>query len=384
MLPSALGSGGAKRYALLFNNNAELRATGGIAGAISELTADAGRIELGRQLVPDDLNPAEGNGLPVTAEERALFGVRLGEYVQNVNLTPDFVRSGELTAALWQNSQGERLDGVVSIDAVALTGLLDATGPITVGDREITAEDATSVLLVDVYREIADRAQQDAFFGDVTRAVFDKLFSEGTPLVALLKQFSTAAAEGRIAVWFSDPALQTMTAGGTLGGPLAQLSDDGAPVGVFFADGTAGKMDGYLEGSVTATCSGQKGSRTIAATATLASTAPDDIATAPWVVTGPGVSGLPAGHIRTMVQFGATDSLRPTGITVDGEEVELRTRMIDGHPVAVAMVDLAPGHVSVVEAEFTVLPSRSPTVDRVVATPTATSFENYAERGTCG
>ncbi|WP_426625041.1 DUF4012 domain-containing protein [Leifsonia sp. McL0607] len=384
VLPGALGVDGAKRYALLFNNNAELRTTGGIAGAISELTTDSGRIELGRQLVPDDLNPAENDGIAVTPEERALFGVQLGEYVQNVSLTPDFVRSGELTDSLWQKSQGTGLDGVVSIDTASISHLLAATGPITVGGRQITAENATAVLLTDVYREIGDRSQQDVFFGELTRAMFDKLFSSSTPLVTLAKQFSAAADEGRISVWFADPALQKATAGGALGGPLAQLSDDGAPVGVFFADGTAGKMDGYLEGTVTATCSAQKGSRSIAATATLASTAPEDIATAPWVVTGPGVTGLPAGHIRTMVQFAGTDSLRPVRITVDGEAARMVTRMIDGQPIVVAMVDLAPGQVAVVETEFTVLPTRSPTVDRVVATPTATSFERYAERGTCG
>ncbi len=384
VLPGALGADGAKRYALLFNNNAELRTTGGIAGAISELTTDSGRIDLGRQLVPADLNPAEGDGVAVTPEERALFGVQLGEYIQNVSLTPDFVRSGELTAALWQKSQGMGLDGVVSIDTATISHLLAATGPITVGGREINADNATAVLLTDVYREIGDRDQQDVFFGELTRAMFDKLFSSSTPLVTLAKQLGAAADEGRISVWFADPALLKVTAGGTLSGPLAQLSDNGAPVGVFLADGTAGKMDGYLEGTVTATCSAQKDSRSIAATATLVSTAPEDIATAPWVVTGPGVSGLPAGHVRTMVQFAGTDSLRPVRITVDGEEVRMVTRMIDGHPVVVAMVDLAPGQVSVLETEFTVLSTRTPVIDRVVATPTATSFEHYAERGTCG
>lgn len=384
VLPHALGADGAKRYALLFNNNAELRTTGGIAGAISELTADAGRFDLDRQLVPEDLNPAEGDGLAVTPEERALFGIQLGEYVQNVNLTPDFIRSGELTADLWQKSQGNALDGVISIDTVTISHLLEATGPITVAGRQINAQNATSVLLTDVYRDIPSRAQQDAFFGEVTRAMFDKLFSSSTPLIAMAKQLVAAADEGRISVWFADPALQTVTKSGTLGGPLAQLNDDGAPVGVFFADGTAGKMSTYLEGSVAATCTAEKGNRTIAATATLLSAAPADIATAPWVVTGPGVDGLPAGHIRTMVQFAATDSLRPTSITVDGKPVAMVSRMIGGHPVAVAMVDLAPGQKATVEAEFRVLSKRAPAVDRVVVTPTATSFEQHAERGTCG
>lgn len=395
VLPAAIGASGAKNYALLFNNNAELRTTGGIAGAISALTADGGRIELGQQLVPDQLNPAEGAGLAVSPEERALFGPQLGEYIQNVNLTPDFVRSGELTAAHWRAALGQELDGVVSIDTATIGLLLAATGPITVAGRELNSENASRVLLRDVYLEIESRDDQDVFFGELTRAMFDKLFGAGTGTVTVLKALGTAVDEGRISVWFADTALQREIAGGPLAGPLAQLTDRGAPVGVFLADGTAGKMDSYLEGSVTATCnapvakdSAQKGTAkdgsTVTATATLASTAPADVAQYPWVVTGPGVPGLPAGHIRTMVQFAATDSLRPHRVTVDGTEVTAVSRMIDGHPVSVVQVDLAPGAVSVVVAEFTALPTRSPTVDRVVATPTATEFEHFAEPGTCG
>lgn len=392
VLPDAIGAGGAKRYALLFNNNAELRTTGGIAGAISELNADHGRIDLGRQLIPDQLNPAEGAGLAVTPQERALYGTRLGGYVQNVNLTPDFVRSGELTAAHWRAALGDDLDGVVSIDTATIGLLLEATGPITVAGRELNSENASRVLLRDVYLEIGTREQQDVFFGELTRAMFDRLFGAGTHTVPVLKALGTAAEEGRISLWFADPALQREIAGGPLGGPLARLSDDGAPVGVFLADGTAGKMDSYLEGSITATCDtatataarGGASARTITATATLVSTAPADIASFPWVVTGPGVPGLPTGHIRTMVQFASTDSLRPSRMTIDGEPVTPVTRTVDGRPVSMAMVDLAPGAVSVVVAEFTALPTRSPTVDRVVATPTATEFEHFAEPGTCG
>ncbi|WP_370054508.1 DUF4012 domain-containing protein [Leifsonia sp. EB41] len=399
VLPAAIGANGAKNYALLFNNNAELRTTGGIAGAISELTAQGGRIELGQQLIPDQLNPASGAGLAVTPEERALFGPQLGEYIQNVNLTPDFVRSGELTAAHWRAALGQELDGVVSIDTATIGLLLSATGPITVAGRELNSENASRVLLRDVYVEIESRDEQDVFFGELTRAMFDKLFGSGTGTVPVLKALGTAVDEGRISLWFADPALQREIAGGPLAGPLAQLTDRGAPVGVFLADGTAGKMDSYLEGSVTSTChapakkasaekdaakGAAKVGSTVTATATLVSTAPADIASFPWVVTGYGVPDLPTGHIRTMVQFAATDSLRPQRVTVDGEEVAAVSRMIDGHPVSVVQVDLAPGAVSVVVAEFAALPTRSPTVDRVVATPTATEFEHFAEPGTCG
>ena len=405
VLPGAIGGGRAKNYALLFNNNAELRTTGGIAGAMSELTADGGRIELGRQLVPEDLNPPAGAAIPVTPEERALFGTRLGGYIQNVNLTPDFSRSGELTAAHWRAALGAELDGVVSIDTASIGLLLEATGPITVDGRVLNKDNASKVLLRDVYLEIGGRDQQDAFFGELTRVMFDKLFGAGTGTVPVLKALGTAVDQGRISIWLADGELQRELAGGPLAGPLAQLTDDGAPVGVFLADETAGKMDTFLEGSVTATChapaatpsagdTGKSGTgkastekktgRTVTATATLVSTAPEDIASYPWVVTGPHVPDLTTGHIRTQVQFATTDSLRPTRVSVDGEAVTAVTRVIDGHSVSIATVDLAPGAVSVVVAEFAALPTRSPTVERIVATPTATEFEHYAEPGTCG
>ena len=49
LLPPMLGADGTRRYLFLFQNNAEIRATGGIPGAFALLTADDGRLRLGQQ-----------------------------------------------------------------------------------------------------------------------------------------------------------------------------------------------------------------------------------------------------------------------------------------------------------------------------------------------
>lgn len=384
ILPVAFGGDGAKHYGLLFNNNAELRTTGGIAGAISEITADAGTISLGDQLVPDDLNAASANAPETTRVESTLFGPQMTEFIQNVNITPDFARAGELTSDMWQRTRGSGLDGVLSIDTVTLARVLAVTGPVTVEGREITAENATQLLLSDIYREIPSRDAQDVFFAEVTRSVFDKVLHGGASPIALAKALNTASSEGRISLWFADPALQAGLKGSDVAGPTARLNDNGAPVGVFLVDDTRGKMDYYLRGSLAAATCESGGKQRITTTATLRSDAPADIVDAPWYVTGAGQSDTPVGSIRTMVQFASTESLQPERITVDGKPVALKWATIDDRRVAVTQIDLAPGASATVKADYVVRSGAAPTIDKIVATPTATPFEHTIERGRCG
>ena len=67
-----LGGEGERRYLVAFQNNAEVRATGGMPGSLVTLTARDGRLEMGRSLTPDAF---EGNGRigEPTAAELELF-----------------------------------------------------------------------------------------------------------------------------------------------------------------------------------------------------------------------------------------------------------------------------------------------------------------------
>src|SRR4028118_1271700 len=46
LLPPMLGAGGKRTYLVLFQNTAEIRATGGIPGSVATLTADKGALSL--------------------------------------------------------------------------------------------------------------------------------------------------------------------------------------------------------------------------------------------------------------------------------------------------------------------------------------------------
>jgi hypothetical protein len=120
LAPAMLGSETKRRYLLLIQNNAEIRASGGIPGALAEVTADRGRLSLGQQATAVGLGPFVPP-VAVDPQQKDIYSVRLGKFVQDVNLTPDFPTTASVVKQMWETrNPGETLDGVISIDPVAL------------------------------------------------------------------------------------------------------------------------------------------------------------------------------------------------------------------------------------------------------------------------
>ena len=137
VLPAMLGVDGARNYLLVFQNNAELRATGGLPGAVSVLRAEDGAVRMTRQVAGNSFPRTRKSVLPLSPGEEAVHGDVLGTYFLNANLQPDFPRAADLWRARWEQLHPERLDGVLSVDAVAMSYLLGATGPVEVNRGEI-------------------------------------------------------------------------------------------------------------------------------------------------------------------------------------------------------------------------------------------------------
>jgi hypothetical protein len=119
LIPSMLGS--RRHYLLVVQNNAEVRATGGMPGALALVDTHDGRIRMSRQATASGFPELDRPVLPLTAQERAVFGTQLGTFFQDANFSPDFPRAAELLAARWRQRYGGTLDGVVSVDPVALS-----------------------------------------------------------------------------------------------------------------------------------------------------------------------------------------------------------------------------------------------------------------------
>lgn len=297
LLPAMLGVEGPRNYLVLFQNNAELRASGGIPGATAILTVTNGNVSLTAQRSTLDYPRLDEPVLPLTAAETELYGTIMGRYVQDVNLTPDFSRTGELAKTMAEPIVKVPIDGVLTIDPYVLSYVLAATGPVQLADGSIlTSDNAVSVLLSDVYNSIREPAEQDRYFASVATTVFDVLRTGNTDAAKLLNAIVTGGDEGRIRVWSADAKEQEMLAETTMAG--VPTADIGSVVGVYLNDATGGKMGYYLRGVVTAGCIGAEQHIRVE----LDNEAPADAASSlTGFVTGNGVYGVPAGSIRTQV-----------------------------------------------------------------------------------
>jgi len=349
LLPPMLGADEKRDYLFLFQNNAELRAGGGIPGATSVVSANAGSVELIEQSSSGDFRGAAPEPvLPLTQQEQSLFTDILGRFIQNATLTPDFSRSGEIAQARWAQLTGEQVDGVVAIDPVALSYLLEATGPVRVADgTELTSDNAVDVLLSGVYERFADEPQlQDAYFAAAAAAVFDQVSSFDGSATDMLTALARGVEERRILVWSADEGEQSLLDSTPLAGQLPATTEDVSGFGIYFNDATGAKMDYYLDaiiGGESVTCRNDRRPEFTVGFG-LTSSAPADAAeTLTRYVTGGGVFGVEPGRIRTEALIYVPPGAAIVEGRVNGEVVPFNVQEHEGRLVAKFIVELAPG-----------------------------------------
>jgi hypothetical protein len=356
LLPPMLGADEPRSYLLLSLNNAELRATGGIPGAIAVLKVDDGAVTLGDLSSAGALGEFASPVLPLSPAEEVLYGSLLGTYMQDANYTPDFSRTGALAQAMWSERTGDTVDGVIAVDPVALSYVLAATGDVDTGAGiTLTSENAAQILLSDVYAMFPVPAEQDAFFAAVTGNIFAAVTEGQADGKTLVSALSRAAQENRIHVWSAHASEQEQLVGTAVEGAVPVSDADTTAYGVYLNDATGAKMDYYLDGDVAIASNVCRNDQrpTFEVRVRLGSSAPIDAGTSlPGYVTGAGNYGVDPGNIRTNVFVYAPEGSQPFSVTIDGEEYAFVAADHDGHSVAGVTVELAPGQSSVIAMKF--------------------------------
>ncbi|MEP9363469.1 DUF4012 domain-containing protein [Nocardioides sp. CN2-186] len=327
VMPAMLGEDSAQNYLLVFQNNAEIRATGGLPGAVSLVSADHGKVEMTRQVAANTFGKTAKPVLPLSVAERKTYGTILGTYFLDANLQPDFARAADLWKTRWEQVYPGDIDGVLSIDPVAISYLLGATGSVQVGDMTLTADNAVDELLHQVYLRYPAPAAQDRYFRAVARAVFDKVSQGVESPQDLVSALTRGVREHRIYAHSFDPQVQDTIATTAVAGDLVTDPNADPQVGVYVNDGTAAKMSYYLRYDVNVSstyCT--NGVQGLAGDATFVSDAPPDAASLPRYVTGGGVFGPKPGS-----QFVIAYLYGPVGGSISG-------LMINGRPIPSAAV----------------------------------------------
>lgn len=373
LVPPMLGSDGPRNYLLLFQNPAELRALGGIPGAVAQIRTEGGKIEMTRQASTADFPFYPTSVLPLTPVTTSIYGDIVGQYLQNVTMTPHFAESAALAQEMWKKETGITVDGVIAIDPVSLSYILKATGPIRLatGD-ELTSGNAVKLLLSDVYNRYVKPPDQDKFFASAAEAIFGAVSSGKLDTKAFASALTRAGDEHRLLIWSAHPAEQTIVAQTTLAGGLPESDAETRRFGVYLNDATGAKMDYYLSvhyaiGS--AVCASDNRPN-YSLTITLANTAPLDAATTlkPYVTGGRGF-GVAPGNIRTNLAIYAPEGVQGLAALRDDDKLSYNLDFDSKRQVALSQVELEPGQSTVLR--FNYLSEKPSAADlEIVSTPT--------------
>jgi hypothetical protein len=258
---------------------------------------------------------------------------------------------------MWEQQSGTTVDGVISIDPVALSYILDAVGPVTMADGEtITKDNVVELTESTAYIRFAtDNSARKAYLQDVASAVVRKMTAHLQTPRALLDALGKAVSEGRIAVWSASPDEEQIIADTPLG---HTVPDDPAPyAGVVINNIGGNKLDYYLTRQITyeaGTC--ESNTRKSIVTVRLTNNIPDQ----PLPDYVAGESGLtdfhvdvPRGTNMTSVALLATKGATLSGVYVNGIRTRAFGGMERGHPIFEVQLGLQRAQPTVVRYELT-------------------------------
>lgn len=189
-----LGANGPRVYLFLFQNNAELRPTGGFIGSYGLLKVNNGHI--GKLFVDGIFNP-DGQLKENIVPPAPIQKVSAAWSLHDSNWWPDFPTSAEKATFFYEKTGGPTVDGIITLTPTVIEDLLRLTGPIDMPEYGVTidADSFQQVVQAEV-EENYDRTlnQPKKILADMAPIMFDRLFSirSGAGLVSLADTLSRA------------------------------------------------------------------------------------------------------------------------------------------------------------------------------------------------
>lgn len=337
VLPRLLGQHGTQRYFIGLQTEAEMRGTGGLPGAFAIATTHHGKISFRRfesnaALLPPGRNHLIHTGLEFGGGYDSLYGPgRPTQSFVNSNLSPNFPYAARIWAAMWEKTTGQHVDAVLAVDPTVLAYFLAVTGPATLPSG-VSVDGASVVSLTErsQYALFSDNVKRKAFEVSVLKAVSRRLTSGIGAANGLLKAASRSAAEQRLLVWSSDPAVESRLAETTYAGALPTGGPH--PFSAFIVNNTAsGKLDYYLQRTMSFTRVGCGPERDVSATMTLTNQAPGT-GLPPYVDTRldhPPATARP-GDSHVLIDYYATGGAALQSITINGKRATASVNAVDG------------------------------------------------------
>ncbi len=271
LTPSALGLGGAKNYLLLFQNDKEIRATGGFMTAFATLTIKNGQVSA---TTSDDIYRLDEKLLnvcltkicpltppaPIVKYLPEVSGKpRTAWSMRDSNLSPDVPTSAKEFERMYQLlGEGLPFDGIIYIDSQVVENLIEVTGPIDVYGTKYSAEvdkrcNCPNVIYeLESYAEIAAKGEKDrkAVLGVLMQQILSKsVGGDVEKLPQLIETIATLANHKHVMFYMHDGPTQKALSSINWTGEIKNF--DGDYLHISDSNFAGGKSNIYVDQTVT-------------------------------------------------------------------------------------------------------------------------------------
>lgn len=206
-----LGGENKMRYLALFQNNTELRPTGGFVGSFAEIDMDRGAI-VNMRLPGGGTYDVQGQLDTFVESPKPLSLISPRWEFQDGNWFPDFPTSAKKMQWFYEHAGGPTTDGVVAVNATFIEKLLDIIGPIEMPEYGVTLNAENFLFTTEKAVEIdADPTLNTpkAFLGDLAPKLIEKIqTADIKTLVKLVVLIEQGLSERDIQVYFRNNEAQ--------------------------------------------------------------------------------------------------------------------------------------------------------------------------------
>lgn len=233
---------GPTTYLLLAANNSEMGAGSGSYLQVGTVQVANGVLQVDELVPAGDILLERGTVQITDPDLASLWGwLDIAVDWRNLSPSPRFPANAELAAAMWEELKDETVDGVLVLDPIALSAILEASGPVDVDGRSIAAEDVIRELLFDQYWEEDVAVRRDRL-DEIAHAALGTLDEDGIDLVSLARRLQDTVAGRHILAWSPHPRQQAAWEAVGADGDLVPES-----LAVSVINRGANKLDTFLE-----------------------------------------------------------------------------------------------------------------------------------------
>ena len=182
ILPTLLGDGQQRTYAVMAMTPSEMRSSGGLIGSVGELVTSNGTVHIGDfrsngEYLPYGTGDHSADMKRVFTEEGPLH---MSFDLRDLAVFPNTADSAVAMQSVWNRTpwgQNTPLDGVIMVDPVFLQQLIAVNGNVTLPDGTVlTGENTAEFLMNTVYQKYPEN-ETDALFGVVASQAMKSMFS---------------------------------------------------------------------------------------------------------------------------------------------------------------------------------------------------------------